>query len=197
MTDVWSAKAKLAISQGANALMSFNEPDVCYSGSACMSVADAVTAYKAHMQPFAGKALLGAPAVTNGAAPYGLTWLQQFMTKCTGCRFDFIVVHWYSNHYAGATYFESFINDVRKVANGKPIWVTEFGLTSDDPYTEDQLIDFLETVMPWMDQQSDIHRYAYFMDEAGALINSNGKGMSTVGKIYNSFYNNTKQAYIG
>lgn len=89
-----------------------------------MSVSTAVSAYKQYMQPFAGKAKLGAPAVTNAGAPYGLTWLSEFMGNCTGCQIDFIVLHWYSNKYAGATYFEEYVNSARAVANGRPIWIT-------------------------------------------------------------------------
>ncbi|KAL1297602.1 hypothetical protein AAFC00_006164 [Neodothiora populina] len=189
----WPAAAKTAISKGATALMSMNEPDWCVSGSACMSVKDTVATYKKYMMPFAGKANLGAPAVTNAGSPYGLTYLQQFMDQCTGCRIDFINLHWYSNKYAGAAYFESYINSARKISRGKPIWITEFGLDNSYPYTDAELQSFLQTVMPWMDQQSDIARYAYFMDSKGILISSDGTSLSGTGAVFNSFFNGTKQ----
>lgn len=184
--------------------MSFNEPDLCASGSACMSVSAAVSAYQTAMQPFAGKALLGAPAVTTSGPPDGLTWLQYFLGNCTGCTIDFVNVHWYSNKYAGANYFESFINSTRATRDmfaetkGKPIWVTEFGLTNEGadgapPYTDADLQAFLQQVMPWMDQQSDIDRYAYFMDAPGILIDNAGTGLSGNGIVYNNFTNATTQ----
>lgn len=195
VTDLWPTAAQFAIDNGATALMSFNEPDLCVSGSACMTVNSSVEAYKKYMQPFAGKAMLGAPAVTNGGAPYGLTWLSEFMGNCTDCQIDFINLHWYSNKYAGATYFENYINGARELADGRPIWITEFGLTDD--YTQDDLDAFLETVLPWMDQQSDIARYAYFYDAPGYLINSNGTGLSETGVLYNNYTNTAVQPYIG
>lgn len=73
---------------------------------------------------------------------------------------------------------------------------TEFGLDSTYSYTDSELQAFLETVMPWMDQQSDITHYAYFMDSAGILINSNGVGLSGTGAVYNSFVNSTAQANL-
>lgn len=158
-----------------------------------MSVSSVVSTYKKYMQPFAGKALLGAPAVTNAGSPYGLTYLKNFINNCTGCTIDFINLHWYSNKYAGATYFESYINSARAIANGRPIWITEFGLDSTYSYTDAELQAFLETVMPWMDQQADIARYAYFMDSAGILINSAGTGLSGTGAVFNSFVNSTVQ----
>lgn len=189
----WPAAAQTAINNGATALMSMNEPDWCVSGSACMSVESVVSTFKNYMQPFAGKAQLGAPAVTNAGSPYGLTYLQKFLDQCTGCQVDFINLHWYSNKYAGATYFEEYINSARAVAAGRPIWITEFGLDSTNSYTDAELQSFLQTVMSWMDQQADIHRYAYFMDAAGILISSDGSGFSGAGAVFNSYVNSTVQ----
>lgn len=187
----WPAAAQAAIDNGADALMSFNEPDWCGSGSACMSVNASVTAYQAYMQPFADSALIGAPAVTNAGAPYGLTWLGYFMGNCTGCTFDFIALHWYSNHYAGATYFYEYIEEARVVADGRPIWITEFGLDGTDDQTDAELQAFLEEVLPWMDAQEDITRYAYFGDFEGYLLNSAGTALSADGVIYNNYTNVT------
>lgn len=188
LTNAWPTNAQKAIDAGSTALLGFNEPDLCIGGSACMDVASSVKAWKAYMQPFAGKALLGSPAVTNGGAPYGLTWLSNFIDQCTGCQIDFIVIHWYSNKWAGANYFKSQVEAARQVANGRPIWVTEFGLDySDGTYTDADVQAFLEEVMPWMDEQSDVHRYAYFMDTNNMLMNSAGTGMSDTGAIYNNY----------
>ena len=150
--------------------MSFNEPDICFDGSACMSVNASVSAYKSAMMPFAGRVPIGAPAITTAGAPAGLTYLQNFIGNCTGCQIDFINIHWYSNKYAGASYFEYFVNQARLTRDkypqtrGKPIWITEFGLTNDDPgappYTDADLQMFLGRVMPWLDQQADVARYA-------------------------------------
>ncbi|OCF37063.1 hypothetical protein I316_00968 [Kwoniella heveanensis BCC8398] len=188
LTSSWSSNAQKAIKNGATALLSFNEPDLCIDGSACMSVASSVTAYKKYMQPFAGKAMLGSPAVTNGGSPSGLTWLENFMGNCTGCQIDFITIHWYSNKWAGATYFKYQVEQARKIAGGRPIWITEFGLdNSDGTYSQAELHAFLQEILPWLDQQSDVHRYAYFMDTVGMLIDSDGKTLSDTGVIYNNY----------
>jgi hypothetical protein len=193
----WSAAAQIAIDNGSTALMSFNEPDFCISGSACMNVSTAVSYHQQYMQPFAGKALIGAPAITNSggtdANPMGLQYLQYFLGNCTGCDIDFINLHWYSNKYAGASYFESHINSARAIAGGRPIWITEFGLDNEFSYTDAELQAFLQKVMPWLDQQPDVARYAYFMDAPGILIDSAGDGISGTGIVYNSFTNATLQ----
>ena len=184
LTSVWPSNVELALSRGTKSLFSFNEPDVCYPGSACMDIPSAVSTYKSSMMPYRGRALLGAPAVTNAGAPYGLSWLSNFMGNCTGCHFDFVNVHWYSNVYAGANYFESFINQTRQVAAGRPIVVTEFALDGTNAFTEAQNEAFLTTVMDWMDRQSDIMGYAYFMDAAGLLMDGAGRDRTALGDVY-------------
>lgn len=95
LTAVWPAKAQAAIDAGADALLSFNEPDGCANGGqACMTVPQSVAAYKAYIQPFGNQVRLGAPAVTNGGPPSSLEYLQDFMGNCTGCQVDFITLHW-------------------------------------------------------------------------------------------------------
>ena len=45
------------------------------------------------MQPYNGTVQLGTPAVTNG--PSGLTYLDNFASRCTGCIYNFVNVHYY------------------------------------------------------------------------------------------------------
>ena len=187
----WPAYAESAIANGTTALMSFNEPDLCQDGSACMDVGTAVATYKKYMQPLAGKASLGAPAITNigssTGAPVGATYLEYFLGNCTGCQIDFVNMHWYSNVYAGVGYLQSQVEAVRAVAGGRPIWVTEFGLDSTEPYTAQQLQDFLEEAMIYLDNQTDVARYAYFLDSPGYLLNSAGTALSATGGMYNNY----------
>ena len=131
------------------------------------------------MQPFAGKAQLGSPAITNGGGSMGLSWLSSFMSACSGCQIDFVAIHWYSN------YAPDFIAHVQAAyqQTGKPIWVTEFALTDS---TDAQVEAFIETVTTWMDSTDYVHRYAYFMAAQGLLINSAGTGLSAIGSAYAS-----------
>ncbi|CAD0114765.1 unnamed protein product [Aureobasidium uvarum] len=189
LTGQWASNAQAAINSGSKYLLGFNEPDLCLpgAGSSCIEMPSAVKAWKQYMEPFAGKALLGSPAVTNGGSPLGLTWLQNFMGNCTGCHIDFINIHWYSNKWAGANYFKQQVQAAHAMSGGRPVWITEFGLDNSTPYTAAELQSFLEEVMEWMDEQDYVHRYAYFMDTTGALMNSGGTGMSDLGNVYNSY----------
>ncbi|KAH0329993.1 glycoside hydrolase family 128 protein, partial [Aureobasidium melanogenum] len=189
-TSQWAINAQDAIDHGSTALLDFNEPDVCYSGSPCMDIDASVSAYTKYMKLFAGKALLRSPSVTNQGGTSGATWLQNFIGNCTDCQIDFVCMHWVSNIWAGATYFKEQVQAIRDVADGRPILVTEFGLTVEDQwdtYTDADLADFLQDAMGSMDDQDDIKGYAYLMDAPGFLINSAGTSMSDIGVLYNNY----------
>jgi len=182
----WSSAAGSALSSGSSHLLSFNEPDLPSQSN--ISPSDAATAHIANMNPFAGKAQIGSPAVTNGAGsspPMGTTWLSQFFTACGGqCSVDFVPFHWYNDASQTAD-FMSHAQDVISTAqaNGvSEVWITEFGATGTDAEVE----AFLQTVLPWLDSQPMITRYAYFMcgTAAGQLVS--GTSRSDIGEVYAS-----------
>lgn len=178
-TSVWSENAKAAISSGSTTLFSFNEPDLAAQSN--MSPAAAAAAYKEYMNPFGDSAKLCAPSVTNsGTDGQGLSWLSEFLDACTDCQIDCINIHWYDSA-ENTDYFKSHIEDAVKVANGKPIYVSEFGATGSD----EQISEFLQEVMPYMDSNSNIAGYAYFMVSSGVLVT--GTEPSSYGSVYKSY----------
>ncbi|GAB7347465.1 hypothetical protein MBLNU459_g4379t1 [Dothideomycetes sp. NU459] len=179
-TSGWSAAAQSAINSGSTHLMSFNEPDL--SSQSNLSPAAAAIAYKTYMQPFAGKAKLGAPAVTNGGGATGLDWLNAFLAECSDCTIDFVAIHWYDSS-SNAAYFKDQVANATAVAGGKPVWVTEFGCTDG---TDADISNFLQEVMPWMDEQAYVERYSYFMVADGYLVSS-ATELSTYGSTYKSY----------
>jgi hypothetical protein len=89
------------------------------------------------------------------------------------------------NRYGDASDPDDFTSHVQAAyatGSGQPIWITEFGATGSDAEIE----SFFQTVLPWLDSQSYVERYAYFMDGEGALVNSAGTGLSAIGNSYNS-----------
>lgn len=145
-----------------------------------MNVSSAVAGYQKWMNPLAGSVLLGAPAVTNGVGTgIGLDYLSTFIKNCTGCHIDFVPIHWYGDASQTGD-FETHIGQAYTAGGDRPLWVTEFGTTSGAAQP------FLQTVEDWMDGNSKVAKYAWFMDAAGNLINSNGSGMSSLGVVYNS-----------
>jgi Glycosyl hydrolase catalytic core len=184
MYSGWDVAAKAAIAGGAKHLLSFNEPDL--GTQANMNSATAAADHIKYMNPYAGQAKIGSPAITNGGPNggtdgMGLGWMKNFFSKCGGkCKVDFLAFHWYDSA-DNVAYFKNYVQDVIDFAkaNGvNKVWLTEFAAAGSD----EQVAKFLGEVLPWMDGNDAIERYAYFMCGEGELVN--GKSMSAVGKAY-------------
>lgn len=152
-----------------------------------MSVARAISAYTNYIQPFAGQVQLGAPAVTNAGS--GLTWLQQFLGNATqNClTVDFVNIHWYASPY-NMQYFIDYMTNASRIANGRPVWITEYGMDNSN-YAESAVQAFLKNTTYWSDQQpsSFIYRYAWFGNFANNLLNSNLTALSAKGQIWDNY----------
>jgi hypothetical protein len=179
VTGSWSSNAKAAVASGSSVLLGFNEPDL--STQSGMTVAEAVSAWQQFMEPLACDARLAAPAVTNGAAPMGLAWLGSFLQSCEGCTVDVVPIHWYDSAENSA-YFMSYVQQAYAAGGNRPIWITEFGASGSD----EEVGAFFQTVLPWLDSQSYVERYSYFLDAENSLVSSAGTGLSDIGNSYNS-----------
>lgn len=167
-TDSWDANAEDALNTGSVALLSFNEPD--NTGQANMTPEQAASSHAAWMNKYQGRALIGAPAITNSGDPgQGLEWLQGFMDACNaqedGCAVDFCPVHWYSEAQYQDTLF-THLESAHDICDGKPIWLTEFAPVNSDS----ELVSFVEDVIPQLEALDYLHAYSYFMVEVGRLM---------------------------
>jgi hypothetical protein len=174
-TSGWADGVATALGAGASYVFSFNEPD--HPEQSNLSPTDAASGYQTYIQPLAGQAMLGAPSVTNGAAPMGLDWLNNFITACSGCQIDFVNLHWYDSAF-NAQYFKDHLTEAN-TNTGKPVFVTEFGCVDG---SDDDISAFLTDVMGWMDEQDWVLGYSYFMAEEGRLIS--GGALSTYGHTF-------------
>jgi len=172
-TNTWTSDANKALSNGATAILGFNEPDDTQQAN--MSPQEAATAYMQYITtPYAGKAKLVSPAVTNGGGSMGLSWLSTFMGLCTSCQIDAVAIHWYDVS-TNIAYFQSHIEQAH-TQSGLPVYLTEFGTTDGNDEA------FLAAVLPWLDAQDYVERYAYFMAEDGKLLS--GTELSAAGSTY-------------
>ncbi|TLD15150.1 hypothetical protein PspLS_10646 [Pyricularia sp. CBS 133598] len=164
-------------------VLSFNEPD--HPAQANMDVGTAIAWHQYYFEQFIGRALIGSPAVTNG----GYDWLNTFLYNCDlheGCHVDFVTVHWY-NKAAYVEDFKNWIDRVCTLAYPRKVWLTEFqGLG-----TEEEMISFLREVLPWLDANDCVERYAYFgvtTNDHHMLVGA-GPELSLIGEIYAGFRN--------
>lgn len=121
---------------------------------------------------------------TSGGSYNSRVWTQYFLGNCTGCQFNFAAIHYYQDCFpaSGQSGSDWFIGNVTNAWNTLqlPIWITEFQCYG----TDAQQAQFLQTVLPWLDAQSWVQRYAYFGAFPGYLLNDNGTGLSLTGAAY-------------
>ena len=140
-------------------LLGFNEPDLV--SQANMSVNEVVEAWS--RLEYTG-AVLGSPVT---AAPLN-SWMTEFMAVASeeNLDIDFIAVHWY-----GPPNPSNFINKINEVFEQyqKPIWITEFAVRDpnattleNNQYSPEQVLAFMETVLPQLEEMAFVHRYAWF-----------------------------------
>jgi hypothetical protein len=136
--------------------MAFNEPDI--SSQANMNPYYAAQLYMEQIYPWAAKGTqLGSPAIA-----YNLNWMGTFLSEVSkrGGHVDFICIHWYGSWRD----INAFKNYVMAAHNrfGKPIWVTELGITTASWPSSWQVKNFMQQAFIWMDTQPYVWRAAWF-----------------------------------
>jgi hypothetical protein len=177
-------KLRAGYFQGSNSILGFNEPE--QPGQSNLQPAQAVSLWKQHLQPLAGKFRLGAPAVSS--APAGKAWLSNFLRLCTGCTVDFIPIHWYGSD---ANAFQNYVSDIHNTFK-KNIWVTEWACAEYGGGRCDQnhVYDFMGQTTAWLDSQRFVERFSWFgarvadIPATNALLNTNGNALTPLGGQY-------------
>ena len=162
-------------------VFSFNEPDL--SSQANVDPTTAANLWMTYMQPFAGQATLVGPSITNGGAPVGTAWLDQFMDECNtlGCQVDAIAGHIYASAY-DPDYYKTYIADLG-TRYGKPVVMTEIGVDDSSTPVEDQ-VALINELVPFLDGLDSVSHYAWFMAAPGFLVNADGS-LTALGEAYN------------
>lgn len=149
------------------------------------------------MQPYAGTVQLGTPAVTNGGGQTGLTYLENFVGKCTTCTFNFINVHFYSQRsevnttqYASA--LKEYIDTTVPAIQAKhpqlknlPIYIGEWWLWG---ASLDEGSELMDDLLPYLDNTPSVLGYQAFGGLwEGSFINADGTGLTPAGQKYNTW----------
>ncbi|KAI8973126.1 glycosyl hydrolase catalytic core-domain-containing protein [Trametes punicea] len=174
----WADNANAAIAKGSTHLLFINEPDL--SSQANTSPQDAAQQWMQFMQPFAGKATLVSPAITNGPPPsMGTGWMDAFLDECDklGCQVDAIAAHIYDSA-TNVAYYKQYITDLGTRYN-RSVLITEFGATG----TVDQQQQFLQQMLPFLDSLDSVTHYAWFMTAVGNLVNADAS-LTPLGQTY-------------
>ena len=178
---VWAASQP-----GVKNILGFNEPD--HPDQANLSVADALTGFATFKN---SPVPVGSPAASDDFD----SWMTDFMNGVSGnssaYRMDFLTVHCYIND-AGS--FENYITNLHNTYWWLPLWITEFAPTTwgnPEGITADQASSFMQTVVPWLNSQWFVARYAWYTGASpgtwtlgtSALVNNDGT-LTDLGKLY-------------
>ncbi|KAL9607034.1 MAG: hypothetical protein Q9167_008014 [Letrouitia subvulpina] len=185
----WTANAKAAVAQGKKYFLSFGEPEFKDNPQLHMEPEEAVGLWMEKMQPYALQGVtVGAPAVLQ--PDEDLQWLAKFLDLCEakGCKVGFVAVHWFwsaSEEHVGS--FKETVDKAVAIAKGKglKVWVDNFQATGTDAAQR----GFLEGVLPWLEGNEAVERYAYVSPERSTgtgLLKADGK-LSELGEFYANF----------
>jgi len=176
-------------------LLAFNEPDQPHQANLAVSKA---------LDIWPQLELIGLPLIGPSCARPEDAWMEEFMSNVTeSChRVDWVGVHWY-----GAPNFDSFQSTMTRLYetyDRRPLVLTEFApadwnATSieEHRYTPAEVLDFMQTALPWMEQQAWIAGYVWYsFDEtsprgtSSALFDLEGQ-LTPLGRYYASVRNDT------
>jgi len=166
--DSWDAAVKENLAKGAKCLLSFNEPDI--ESQANMTPEFAAEKHIQFMNPYAGKARIGSPAVSNSDRPLeGIPWLELFMDACAdNCAVDFLNIHSYG--ISADALLQHLVNVHNKF--NKPIWITEYKFPGSDEEAQVHLEHFVEQIEN-NSTYSFVERHAYFFVAEGEMLAGN------------------------
>ena len=178
----WTKNAKAAEAAGTKYFLSFGEPETT-NAKLYQTPQGAASFWMKEMQPYTDKVTIGAPAVLQNTQDF--TWLSQFLDACDGlgCKIGFIAIHWFYTATPGNVQgFKDVVNNATTLAKGKPVWVDNFQATGTNAAQQ----QFLGEVVPWLESNSAVQRYAYVTPDSSSgtgLLNSDGS-VSSLGQYY-------------
>ncbi|KAF2691774.1 glycoside hydrolase family 128 protein [Lentithecium fluviatile CBS 122367] len=160
---VWAENVKRCANYGDGIgivhVLAMNEPDMCIqnAGGSCMSLDATLSAWRAHMDPPPQLRRQNETRLPRRHKPRPQQRRPRLLAQ--------------------------FPQPLLRL-QGRPVWITEFGFSSGQEGNQEDRKGFLKEVMPWLDAQKDVHRYAYQYAGPGFLVNNEGTGLSSLGQIF-------------
>jgi hypothetical protein len=150
-----------SIPPGAKYLLGFNEPN--FGAQANLTPQQAAAAWPQLEQIADQRGLkLVSPALNycggncNETDPF--VWLDAFFAACTGCRVDYVALHWYACDKSALR----FILD-KYEAYGKPVWLTEFACLDAADTSVTVQTSYMNDAVPLLENDAKVFRYAWFI----------------------------------
>jgi hypothetical protein len=149
------------IPKDAKYLLTFNEPNFGNQSNLTPTQAAALWPLIESVADARGMKIVS-PALNYCGSPCNDTdpfdWLQKFFDACTGCRVDYVAMHWYACDKPALE------NTLPKYeAFGKPLWVTEFSCLDDNTKVNDaDELSYMKDAVEVLEADPMVFRYAWF-----------------------------------
>ncbi|CBQ71520.1 conserved hypothetical protein [Sporisorium reilianum SRZ2] len=161
-------------------ILSFNEPEI--AGQSNLDPKYAAKLHMKELEPYARKGV----KISSPQMVYKTEWLEEFMEECNklGCTVDFIALHWYGTSRDMAK-LKKWIKTIHNKF-GKPIWVTEYGITAASGPNMSAIKKFHMDATAWMTSVKYVKRAAWlgcfeinnppdsYANNKNAFLNGNG-----------------------
>lgn len=183
--EAWNSDVAIALDTGTTSLLSFNTPNNDFtSGGSSVDPIHAAALHLQYLQPYAGRVILGSPTPPQDidAAP-GLFWLSSFLSACIACTIDFVTIQWSfqsTNSTSSLLEMSQFLDSVHDVYK-TPIWLISLDVSPN--FTEPETLAMIEVIVPWLERQGYVHRYAW---SCADLIDE--YGLNNAGKLYQTLH---------
>ena len=174
-------------------LLGYNEPDKVNQSN--LAVNDAVQGWSVLEET-------GLSLVSPSAAKAHESWMLEFMSAADDrcARVDWIGVHWYGG--VNPENFKQYVTSIYELYNHRPIFLSEFApadfaatTPADNRFSRQQVLSFMQDVIPWMEATEWVVGYAWFAFEidspqgaTSALFFADGS-MTELGEYYTSVSN--------
>ncbi|PWZ01278.1 glycoside hydrolase [Testicularia cyperi] len=176
----WAERKKEMKNDLPKYILGVNEPEI--PGQSNLTPKHAAKLHMQELEPYAKKGV----KISSPQMVYKTEWLQEFMDECDklGCTIDFIALHWYGTT-KDMKAFKKWVTTIHKKFN-KPIWITEYGITSASGSSQAQIKKFHMDATCWMNKIGYVQRAAWlgcfeissppdsYASAKNAFLNSNG-----------------------
>jgi hypothetical protein len=147
----------------------FNEPN-CHScgGAQPIAAQEAAGLFRKLAAKTSAKIIVGNFAVTSTME----SWFRDFKSACSDCHWHGVGIHPYDANPM------AHVARIKKLADGKPIWLTEFNAGGGDH------VGLIRKFVPQFESDPDIEGYLWCIHGSEIALSNGGGSLTAIGKAF-------------
>merc|ERR1712048_1281326 len=149
-------------------------------GAQGIDAREAAGLFKQLQAKTSAKLIVGNLAVTPSMVP----WFNEFKSACSGCHWHAVGIHPYD---ASPMYH---VGKIKAVADGKPIWLTEFNAGSGDHPS------YIRKHIPEFEGSSDIEGYLWAISSHSHYLSHSNGELTEIGRAFDEVLSGSSGFFI-